>query len=232
MPAKIDMIGKQFGKLTVLRKDEERTTKNYIYWICQCECGNLKSIRGTSLRANEVQSCGCLQKIAAAKTGKTNTKNLLHQKFSKLTVIKQAPSQNNRAHWECKCECGNTKIVSSTNLIQNRVQSCGCINFSIGEQNIEKCLIENNISFKKQYVFSDLPRRYFDFAIFDNNNQLIKLIEFDGPQHYDSTYNWYNENQQQRDNEKNLYCQKHNIPLLRIRYRDRDNITLKLLELE
>lgn len=34
MPARIEMIGKKFGKLTVLEKDLERTTKNYIYWIC------------------------------------------------------------------------------------------------------------------------------------------------------------------------------------------------------
>ena len=60
MPAKIEMIGKKFGLLTVIAKDENKTTKQNIYWICQCDCGNLKSVRGTSLRAGETKSCGCL----------------------------------------------------------------------------------------------------------------------------------------------------------------------------
>lgn len=232
MAPKIEMLGKKFGKLTVLEKDLERTTKNYIYWICQCDCGNKKSVRGTSLRAGEIQSCGCLQKVAAKKTGKKNTKNLLNQKFGKLFVISQAESKNNRAHWNCKCDCGNFKIVSSTNLIEHRIQSCGCINYSIGEQNIENCLKNNNFIYKKQYTFNDLPKKYFDFAVFDNNNNLIKLIEFDGPQHYDKKYNWYSEEQVKRDIEKNEYCKINNISLLRIRYDDRDRISLKLLELE
>lgn len=50
---------------------------------------------------------------------------------------------------------------------------------------INNLLIENNINYKKEYSFIDLkgikggPLR-FDFAIFDDNNNLIELIEFDG----------------------------------------------------
>lgn len=97
MPAKIEMIGKKFGLLTVIAKDENRTTKQNIYWICQCDCGNQKSIRGTSLRAGEVKSCGCLQKKAATETGKNNVKNLLGQRFGKLVVIARDGSKNHKA---------------------------------------------------------------------------------------------------------------------------------------
>lgn len=232
MPAKIEMINKKFNMLTVLEKDEQRSSKKSLYWICQCDCGNIKSIRGTSLRAGEIKSCGCLQKQTASIIGKANIKNLLGQRFGKLIVIQQVDSKNNRAQWLCKCDCGNTKIVSSTNLIEHRVQSCGCINYSLGERNIEKCLLDNNILFKKQFCFPDLPKRYFDFAIFDDNNNLIELIEFDGPQHYDSSYNWYSQEQVKRDGEKNEYCLKHKIKLIRIKYNDRDQINLKLLELK
>lgn len=231
MPKKIDMTGQKIGKFLVLKEDIDNPKKG-TYWICQCECGNIKSVRGTSLRAGEIISCGCQQKIAAAKTGKANTKNLLNQKFGKLTVIEQVESKNNRAHWKCQCECGKEVIVSSTNLIEHKVSSCGCIKYSIGEQNIEQCLIENNIKYQKQYCFQDLPKRYFDFAIFNKDNKLIQLIEFDGPQHYDSSYNWYNEEQVKRDNEKNQYCKEKNIKLVRIKYNYRDKINLKILELE
>ena len=233
MPKQLNLIGKKFGKLTVIDKDVQLSKeKKRTYWICQCDCGNLKTIRGSSLNHGEVKSCGCLQKQAAAITGKNNTKDLLGLRFGKLLVIEQAQSQNNRAHWLCQCDCGNTKIVSSTDLIQKRVSSCGCINFSIGEKNIEQCLQENNIIYKKQYIFPDLPRRYFDFAIFDKNNKLIELIEFDGPQHYDTNYDWYSKEQVQRDIEKNNYCKNNNIKLIRIPYHYRDKINLQLLELK
>lgn len=232
MPAKIEMIGKKFGLLTVIAKDENKTTKQNIYWICQCDCGNLKSVRGTSLRAGETKSCGCLQKKAAKKTGKNNVKDLLGQRFGKLVVIKRDGSQNNKATWICQCDCGNKVSVSSTNLVQKRTQSCGCINISLGESNIENCLIENGIKYQKQFSFSDLPNRRFDFAIFDKNNNLLQITEFDGPQHYDPKYNWYSEDQVKRDKEKDKYCHDNNIKLIRIGYEYRDNITLKILGLE
>lgn len=84
--------------MTVLEEDIERSKKEKkSYWICKCDCGNVRSIRGTSLNFGEAKSCGCLQKEKAAKIGKNNTKNLLGLKVGKLTVIKQVESKNNRA---------------------------------------------------------------------------------------------------------------------------------------
>lgn len=57
-----DLTGKKFGKLTVLKRDEDHITqKGYkvLYWICQCECGTIKSIRGSELVKGGVRSCGC-----------------------------------------------------------------------------------------------------------------------------------------------------------------------------
>lgn len=31
-------------------------------WLCECECGTLKTVRGNSLRAGTTQSCGCSHK--------------------------------------------------------------------------------------------------------------------------------------------------------------------------
>lgn len=50
----IDLTGQKFGKLTVLKKDENRKTNCGSYWICQCECGNIKSVRSSSLRRGEI----------------------------------------------------------------------------------------------------------------------------------------------------------------------------------
>ena len=53
MPKALDLIGQQFGRLTVIKKDEELSGKGKgLYWLCKCSCGNpnLISINGASLR--------------------------------------------------------------------------------------------------------------------------------------------------------------------------------------
>ena len=66
---KFDMVGRTFGRLKVLRRDEILTshTGRSARWWCQCECGNEVSVRGTQLRNGRTQSCGCLQREQAAK---------------------------------------------------------------------------------------------------------------------------------------------------------------------
>lgn len=56
------MIGKKYGRLTVLSRSKSR--RNTAYYICQCECGNIKEIRGNGLRTKTrpTISCGCLRK--------------------------------------------------------------------------------------------------------------------------------------------------------------------------
>lgn len=73
----------------------------------------------------------------------------------------------------------------------------------------------------------------FDFAIFDNNCNLLFLCEYDGNQHYgpiifgDCSYEEaiikYKE-LVKRDTIKNNYCKEHGIKLLRIPYWEYDNI--------
>ena len=51
-----NLIGKVFGKWTVLRVDSGRKNK-YIYWTCRCSCGTEKSIAGYSLTRGRSSSC-------------------------------------------------------------------------------------------------------------------------------------------------------------------------------
>ena len=56
-----------------------------------------------------------------------NFKDLTGQKFGRLTVIERAEnSSQGKAHWLCKCDCGNLVEVSSVDLTHNKVKSCGC----------------------------------------------------------------------------------------------------------
>jgi len=55
-------------------------------------------------------------------------KNLIGQKFGRLTVIERAENDKfGRAQWLCKCDCGNTCVVLGKSLRRGLTQSCGCI---------------------------------------------------------------------------------------------------------
>lgn len=67
----MDLTGRRFGKLLVLSRDDANKHGGNHYWICECDCGNRKSIRGTSLvRENGTRSCGCDQRKVATEIGK------------------------------------------------------------------------------------------------------------------------------------------------------------------
>ena len=57
----IDMTGKKIYFLTVLEKAPSQKTGG-ARWLCQCDCGNQKIIRGGDLRSGRVFSCGCYNK--------------------------------------------------------------------------------------------------------------------------------------------------------------------------
>jgi hypothetical protein len=58
--------------------------------------------------------------------------------------------------------------------------SCGCIK-SIGEMRINQLLSKAEVNYSSQYtIFINEAYYRFDYGIFDNENHLIRLIEFDG----------------------------------------------------
>ena len=53
--------------------------------------------------------------------------DLTGQKFGRLTVIERAEnSKQRRAQWFCKCDCGNSIVVRSAELLRGNTHSCGC----------------------------------------------------------------------------------------------------------
>jgi hypothetical protein len=53
---KIDLTGKRFGKLTVIEESGLDRSKT-IMWLCKCDCGTIKEIRGNDLRQGNTISC-------------------------------------------------------------------------------------------------------------------------------------------------------------------------------
>lgn len=67
----IDLTGKQYGRLTVL-KHIGKDKHNNAVWECKCSCGNVINVRGATLRNGRAKSCGCLHKEMAKRLAKNN----------------------------------------------------------------------------------------------------------------------------------------------------------------
>lgn len=233
----IDLTGKQFDRLTVLKRAEKNTTDNKPQWECKCSCGNpnIIIVAGGHLRSGHTKSCGCIQKEAARKT---NFKNITGQKFGELIALKNIYSnKNGSAIWKCKCVCGNEIEVRGADLRNGHTQSCGCTN-SRGENKIIRLLLDNHFNFQTQKTFLNCKFEdsgalaKFDFYI---NNKY--LVEYDGIQHFQyKGYGWDDENSflaiQKRDEYKNNWCRENNIPLIRIPYTHYNDLCIEDLLLE
>lgn len=54
----IDLSGKRFGRLTVIGRAPNKGKDTM--WLCRCDCGNEKSVRGNDMKQGKIKSCGCL----------------------------------------------------------------------------------------------------------------------------------------------------------------------------
>lgn len=224
MAKMIDETNKRYGMVTVIsRGPNDKNGK--AQWWCVCDCGNKFLSRGSDLRRNKVLTCGC--------TSYKKGMELVGKKYGKLTVIEFLGTNDYGKHlYKCKCDCGNIVNVVGAHLKTGNTNSCGCIRLedSIGEQNIVKILNEHKLNYKKEYSFNDLKYKQhlrFDFAILNEENKVVRLIEFDGKQHTQKDNYWYTPDIEIKDNLKNQYAKDHNIPLVRIPYIKRDTMTIE-----
>ena len=87
MPRVHDLMGQNFGRLTVVgRAENDRHGKTR--WVCQCECGNVLVANGLNLLKGRTKSCGCLNKERAH--GKVDTR--LHRIWTCMKTRCSNPS--------------------------------------------------------------------------------------------------------------------------------------------
>lgn len=58
MPKLIDLTGRRFGRLVVIER-APNSAKCDTRWKCQCDCGNVVTVRGHNLKQGITNSCGC-----------------------------------------------------------------------------------------------------------------------------------------------------------------------------
>lgn len=70
---KKNRVGETHGRLTVLEETESKYDirgRRRRYWLCQCECGNIVTVRDDGLNGGHTKSCGCLQKEIVSEIAK------------------------------------------------------------------------------------------------------------------------------------------------------------------
>lgn len=184
-------------------------------WMCKCDCGNIIKTSSNNLLSGKTTSCGC-------RHYESNAIDLTGKKFGKLTAKYYIRGNGKtKRKWFCECECGNSTIVCTWDLIRENTLSCGCMKQSHMELYIENLLTENNIDFIQQCRFDNcrnvrsLP---FDFYLPDYK----VCIEYDGKQHFEPVDFFGGqkafEQRKINDNMKTNYCLENGISLMRLPY--------------
>jgi len=94
----INLTGQKFGRLIVVRRTDNDKYAN-LRWLCQCECGNEKIIRGSSLLDGSTKSCGCLHKEIMMKHGH-RLKNKTSRTYDAWHGIIQRCTNKNNKTWK------------------------------------------------------------------------------------------------------------------------------------
>lgn len=133
-----------------------------------------------------------------------------------------------RVWWQCsriKCHEWIASVCSRTG---KKNTDCPICRSSKGEKIIEEWLVNNNVFYQRQFKFDNCINKRklpFDFAIFCPE---IKLIEFQGEQHFQSVSYWGGKEKfekiQKLDHIKFDFCNSHQIPLLIVPYWEKYNL--------
>lgn len=135
-------VGKKYGKLTVLEMAPQRDNHGRIQWVCQCDCGTIKTVPGDRLRSGNTQSCDCLSGVSK---GEQKIINILDD--AKITYVKEyKPSELNGKRFDF--------AIIENNIITRLIEFDGEQHFKQskwGRDKLEKTQESDTI--KNQYAF-------------------------------------------------------------------------------
>lgn len=118
----MDMIGSKSGMLTILNFSHKGSIGTY--WNAQCECGNVKKISTAEFNRGRtpVLSCGCYKPKRII--------DLVGLRSGSLIVLSFSCQKKSKSYWNCKCDCGNQKVIVGESLTRKLTTSCGCLYIS------------------------------------------------------------------------------------------------------
>jgi hypothetical protein len=96
----IDLSGQRFGQLLVLRRADKTDSKHNSYWLCRCDCGKLKTVRGGNLK-HQTRSCGCLMAGNNLVHGHTRNRKWTPTYRTWITMLHRSTTKNQKDdHWK------------------------------------------------------------------------------------------------------------------------------------
>lgn len=88
-----------------------------------------------------------------------NFKNHVGEKIGRLTITRYVgENAKGTKFYECKCDCGNIKIIRWTSLVTGNTTSCGCYH----QETMEKLLTTHGLSFDENHNRPRLYSIYYD----------------------------------------------------------------------
>lgn len=143
MPKLIDLSGRRFGRLTVIKRAESNHKE--VYWVCQCDCGNRKTVRGSLLttknKKRRVRSCTCLLKERAS---------------ARQGILTEKATEANKPFLEFE-KGTNIRIISSKKLPKNNKSGVKGVYFDSSRGQWIASL-----KFKRKVVFRERFRKFDD----------------------------------------------------------------------
>ncbi|MFF2531517.1 zinc-ribbon domain-containing protein [Brevibacillus sp. NPDC058079] len=223
------------GKLTA--HDVLAGTVKKVWWICPDKQHEYKV--NPNSRTSQNSGCPyCKNKLVCldnclATTHPEIAKDWHPIKNGTLTPFEVFPGRSAKVWWIC--EEGHEYRASPNNRTKKNGSGCPICNQSKGEEKIKIFLMENQITYERQFTFADCRNinvLRFDFALFNDKSELLALVEFDGLQHekpidFFGGVNGFT-NIKMNDKIKNRYCKSNNIYLIRIKYDEIDLIDERL----
>lgn len=108
-----DLTGKIFERWTVVGRDPRIGDFKKARWWCKCQCGTIKSVSGSSLRAGTSLGCGCKK-----------AKDWAGKKFNRWTGIERFGTTGSK--WLWRCDCGTERVIQVGTITHDYSKSCGC----------------------------------------------------------------------------------------------------------
>lgn len=171
---RINIAGQKFGRLTVIKY--AYTIKKIAFWLCKCECGNEKIVRGNDLRRGKIKSCGCFRK------DNLTTHKLTHSKLYRIWAnLKKRCNDTSYKYYGGR---GITVCPEWQNDFMNfydwAINNGYDENAKRGECTIDRIDVNGN--------YEPLNCRWVDYKTQMNNTRFNHLLEFEGQIH--TTSEW------------------------------------------
>lgn len=117
-----NLINRKFEMLTVCSKAEDLNRRSA--WVCRCECGKTRIVRGSDLKSGRVWCCGC-----RSRRGVAVIVDMAGSQFGRLTALSMSDRRDRKGsvYWKCRCSCGNVVEVPQDRLVSGNTTSCGCL---------------------------------------------------------------------------------------------------------